>query len=165
MAEEWRAVEDFPFYDVSSHGRIRSWQSRNALLPHIRRARPVTLSQKTSKAGYREVCLSRNGGRAVKRVHRLVLSAFHGQPPSGDSQGAHLNGRRDDNRRENLVWATPVVNSSHRALHGTVIKPQGRIGDEKRRAIAALAVAGFTDAEIERVLAVTPRTVKRHSGR
>lgn len=47
-------------------------------------------------------------------VHRLVLLAFDGKPPTKFHQADHLNGIKTDNRIENLQWVTSRVNMGRR---------------------------------------------------
>jgi hypothetical protein len=53
-------------------------------------------------------------------VHRLVCEAFHGPPPFG-LQCRHLNGKRADNRPDNLTWSTKIENESDKERHGTLL--------------------------------------------
>ena len=117
VIEEWRSVVDFEGkYEVSSLGRVRSiftgWHPRE--VPVILKSKPVKNGR-----GYRMVVLS--GGsrkKSIERViHRLVAMAFHDNPDN-KPQVAHLNGKPDDNRACNLVWATQAENEAHKEIHG-----------------------------------------------
>jgi hypothetical protein len=44
-------------------------------------------------------------GRSTQMVHNLVARAFHGRPAVRGYRVKNLNGRKDDNRANNLVWA------------------------------------------------------------
>jgi hypothetical protein len=52
-------------------------------------------------------------------VHRLVLLAFRGEPPTPHHECAHWNGDPSDNSIGNLRWATKVENHADRWRHGT----------------------------------------------
>jgi hypothetical protein len=58
-------------------------------------------------------------------VHKLVCLAFHGDPPSPAHQVRHLNGRRDDNRADNLAWGTAKDDGADRIRHGTTLRGEG----------------------------------------
>lgn len=99
--EEWREIpETNGLYEVSNCGRVRSWA----------RTKPVILKGYLDKDGYRLVRLCVEGQRKGVGVHRLVLLAFVGD---SDLQGNHLNGIKDDNRLDNLEYATQSRNIQH----------------------------------------------------
>lgn len=77
------------------------------------------MSQQPSKGGYMTVKLSINGRVKRRIVSRLIALAFIGPCPD-DHECAHLNGKRTDNRPDNLKWATPRENQGHRRAHGTL---------------------------------------------
>lgn len=111
MTEEWRPVVGYEGrYEVSNQGRVRSM---------IRTPRILLAS--VGNRGYRVARLSL-GSRASQRgklVHRLVLEAFRGGPPTPLHIACHNNGDPLDNRIENLRWATQGENQRDSILHGT----------------------------------------------
>jgi hypothetical protein len=158
--EEWLDVVGYPKYQVSSRGRVRSWKWTGPFGFDLTRSTPRLLSQKTTRHGYKEVNLHRAGDKPrVRLVHRLVLEAFAGPPPSSVSQCAHLNGVPSDNAIGNLVWATPKVNGRHKVQHGTSKK--SILSDEKRRAVLVLLAAGFSETETASLLFLASTTVNK----
>ena len=107
-AEEWRPIEGFPGYEVSSLGRVKSLRRRE---PHI--LRPCT------NRGYRLVSLAGPRGARTKKVHQLVADAFDRPRPSLKHEVRHLNGIRGDDRAENLRWGTRSENMQDALVHGT----------------------------------------------
>ena len=106
---EWRAVPDFPEYEVSALGDIR------------RDGRALTPTR--GKSGHLKVTLY-NGQmhRGVSRgfrtlVHRVVASAFLTAPEPGLSLVCHRNGIPSDNRAANLMWGTTQDNVRDRQFH------------------------------------------------
>lgn len=74
--------------------------------------KPRIVVQHYDKDGYLKVTLSKNGKRFQTMAHRLVASAFLDNPENKE-QVNHINGIKDDNRVENLEWATPKENIAH----------------------------------------------------
>lgn len=121
--EEWRPVLGYEgFYEVSSHGRVRS-------LSRTRQARRRNGTEFTMRMAGRELvlCLNKDGylqgnfcvdgARKNFEVHRLVCEAFHGPAPEGH-EAAHNDGVRTNCHKSNLRWATPAENAADRDRHG-----------------------------------------------
>lgn len=79
---------------------------------------------KTKNSGkYHKAILCQNGIKKQFLVHKLVLLAFKGPPPSKKKKhGRHLNGKSWDNRSKNLKWGTVKKNSEDRVKHGTQVR-------------------------------------------
>lgn len=81
------------YYAISDDGRLYSVRSKKFLRPG------------TDKDGYIYYVISINGKRTTAKAHRLVASAFIPNP-EGKPTVDHKNGKRNDNRVENLQWAS-----------------------------------------------------------
>jgi len=109
--ETWVKAIDFPEYEVSDLGNIR----------RISSARGATVGAKLKpydSNGYTKVTLVSGGRKRKVSVHRLVLESFTGRP-SEKLDCCHNNGIRNDNRLENLRWATRSDNMADAKTHGT----------------------------------------------
>lgn len=133
MDETWKAVEGFPGYEVSDHGRVRS------LRPHPMKRYPGghVLAGYLKRHKGRPVCvvvnLVRGGKVSTVRVHRLVLTAFKGDAPAG-TEGCHNDGDPSNNRLTNLRWDTHAANQADQVTHGTQVAPPLKMGASHHKA-------------------------------
>jgi predicted XRE-type DNA-binding protein len=106
--EEWRTIEDFPDYAVSSLGRVKRVGENKGT---YKRKLGNILAYGYSR-GY--PCVTLSDGANIKRftVHRLVLEAFIGPRPPG-CQGHHKDGVKTHSVLENLEWVTASENTTH----------------------------------------------------
>jgi len=130
-AEEWKPISGFyGFYEVSSHGRVRSLE-RMVYANHPcgrvigQPIKAKILKPIADRDGYMRVNLYRDGKSQSGMVHRFVCRAFHGENPEGRTHVAHGDGSRANNHFMNLRWATPQENSDDMTKHGTVRKGGG----------------------------------------
>ncbi|MCT3693486.1 HNH endonuclease [Elizabethkingia anophelis] len=78
----------------------------------------------TNYDGYKVICMSVNGIRYVKYIHRLVAESFIPNDKN-KSQINHINGVKSDNRVENLAWCTQSENIAHAYKNGLNISRKG----------------------------------------
>lgn len=124
--EEWRPVPGWKdLYEVSSMGRVRSLDRSVTYTRGEKqitdRRRGVLLSLKPDSKGYARVTLRDGSRKTTIGVHRTVLMAFKGDPPSERSHSRHLNGDPQDNRVANLAWGTAAENAQDRSDHGRAV--------------------------------------------
>lgn len=106
MAEVWRPVVGYEgLYEVSDHGRVRSYVSRWG-----KRKKPVLLKGYIGKH-YKTVMLCSNDHRAVY-IHRIVAEAFIPNPEN-KREVNHIDGNKLNNHKENLEWVCHSENMSH----------------------------------------------------
>lgn len=103
--EEWKVIRDYPMYEVSSEGRIRSYYNGN----HGRRIIPKILSLKTDRIGYTFIHLKNESGRKPLRVHRLVAEAFIPNPDNLPEVN-HKDENKSNNSVYNLEWCKRLYN-------------------------------------------------------
>ena len=97
--EEWRPIVDYPEYEVSNVGSVRSVKFNR-----------VKVLRPSLGTGYCSVIFYVNRVRTIHTVHRLVASAFIPNP-DGKNEVDHINRIKTDNRVENLRWATRSENA------------------------------------------------------
>lgn len=116
--EIWKPVEEYPMYEVSNTGFVRSidrliTNQKQGKGPVVRFRKGQILSPSADKNGYKGLTLCDNGKRYYKaKVHRLVAQAFIPNPENKPEVN-HINGIKDDNRFENLEWSTHSENHIH----------------------------------------------------
>lgn len=143
--EQWRPIPGWEgLYEISDHGRVRSWRKGNAKL-----AAPALRKLMVDADGYQKITLylNRKGKGAV--VGRLVLSAFKHKPRRG-AECSHLNHDPADNRLENLIWESRLKNERRKSNAGR--RPSGE--DNTSAKLTA-----------DQIKEIRSRPIKRGSGR
>lgn len=113
--EIWLPIPDYPGYEVSDQGRVRSldrevrsrWGSPKTLAGKILSYSLVGGSGPTGR--YRSCTLFREGKRRKVTIHTLMLEVFIGPRPEG-AYGCHRDDNPENNCLENLYWGTPTQN-------------------------------------------------------
>jgi hypothetical protein len=87
-------------YSVRDNGAVLKY-------PRVgNRQRPTdnkwTFGKPNKKTGYLEI--------ACIRIHRIVATAFHGEPPTKEHVVDHIDTNKRNNRQENLRWVTRLEN-------------------------------------------------------
>ena len=126
MEEIWRDIPNFPHYQVSNLGRIRSFLVRGQRQKPC--STPRILIPIHRGKGYYAVNLHRGDDMVMVNIHQAVLNAFIGPCPDG-LEACHNNSIRNDNRLENLRWDTRSSNFLDKRKNGT-----SRCGEENNKA-------------------------------
>ena len=148
--ERWLPIEGYEdLYEVSDFGRVR----RVATKGRARRRSPIFIKPQMYQ-GYTRFLLAIGKHKRRFFGHYLVARAFIGPRPQG-LQVAHLDGVRDHNRLPNLIYATPIENSSHRVEHGTQLlgekHPKAKVTADDVREMRRLHASGVRrDALMQR---------------
>lgn len=134
MNEIWRTCPDQPDYEISSSGRIRRSK------PNAQgRGKGCIIKPKVGSSKYLFTCLGATGNRKNYLIHRLVLRAFKGEPPTPKHWVAHNDGRLLNNDISNLRWTTPAENQADKKTHGTHLSGE-LIGNSKLTYLAVMAI-------------------------
>jgi len=108
--------------------------------------------------GYRVVRLANDGVHRNESVHRLVALAFIARPHGAVSVN-HLNGKKSDNRPENLEWCTQADNNRH-AWRTGLMRPVRGLSEMQAR-ICRRLVGRLTSQELGRIFGCGSSTVNR----
>jgi len=137
--EIWKDIKGFEgYYQVSDNGRVKGldrtikMKSRTGT-PFLYPMKGKVLSESRHRDGYAKVCLYRVAVKTFQ-VHRLVAQAFIPNPDNKPEVN-HINGIKDDNRRENLEWSTKLENHLH-AVNvlrvGCLVNPRGEASSSSK---------------------------------
>lgn len=109
--EEWLDIKGYEgLYKISSLGRLENLKNNK-------------IYKIPSKNKYQSVRLTKNKIKTYYRVHRIV--AIHFIPnPENKTDVNHKDGFKNNNKRENLEWATKAENTIHAHKTG-LIKNRG----------------------------------------
>lgn len=177
--EIWKPVPNFPLYEVSNLGRVKSlerkyergewrhqvtqsvtWQERY-ISGWVKRSRGRPMSVM--------IALRKDGITYNDRVHRLVLKAFVGPCPDG-MEGCHNDGNPLNNALSNLRWDTHKSNVKDMEKHQTKSNPPVHFGEahhnckltaEDVKAIRSTPITRGVKAELSRKYDVSITTIKR----
>jgi len=92
--EQWRLIDGYNNYEVSSHGRVRNNVSNKILCSNV-----------NVKSQYYQISLYLESKRKMHYVHRLVAFAFCDKP-DGCDYADHIDRNNQNNDKTNLRWTT-----------------------------------------------------------
>lgn len=140
--EQWKTIDGFPDYKVSTLGRVLSLKGD---VPKILKPAP-------NGHGYLGVRLCDDDGIHPKTVHRLVATAFIDNPDNKPEIN-HISGIKTDNRVENLEWCSRLEN-----VHA--FNPSLKLTEQKVKDILEiLSWNEFTQQEIADAYGVSRRNI------
>lgn len=133
LKEEWRDIENYPNYQVSNLGRVKSKErytkAKDNMLIH--RKDKILKLQKDSKGYLYARLYNENGFKAIK-VHLLVAKVFiknKDNKPTVD----HIDRNKVNNNVNNLRWATYKEQLDNRDVNWDLIKENMRkLGKSKK---------------------------------
>lgn len=155
--EHWKDIKGWEGrYQISNDGRVRT-------LNYKRTGRVQVLTGFTDIRGYKSVHFRIGGAGSKKKyylIHRLVAELFIPNPENKPFVN-HKNGKRDDNRVDNLEWVTRSENEKHKIYvlnkkSGTLIPPKPvrciETGEKFRSVSDAARAVGVTQGAVSACL-------------
>lgn len=104
LLENYNVIKECHY--KNEHYCVRDNGSVFRYSPLDKRARPTdnkwTFGKLNKETGYLEI--------ASVRVHRIVTTAFHGEPPTKEHVVDHIDTNKRNNRPKNLRWVTKLEN-------------------------------------------------------
>ncbi len=107
-ASQRKPVLGYPGYEADAAGNVFSVKTSVSRWPLVHQVTPHL-----QRDGYLEVRIRVNEKYTNVTMHRLVALAWMGERPEG-YMVHHVNGKRDDNRLQNLEYVTAFRNAAHR---------------------------------------------------
>lgn len=115
MVAEEAARTHYRQIDMSQEAQERRWQGR------ARRYGWEGLTRKTSKSGYVQVLVDTPLGKRWRPEHRVVMEQVLGRPLRAGETVRHRNGKRADNRSENLLVTLGLGPSGPRSIPASAL--------------------------------------------
>jgi len=119
MIEIFKKIENYPNYQVSNYGYVKSLYTGKVL------------KESFDKRGYPRVKLYNVLGSKTFRIHRLVAIHFI-ENPDNKEQVNHIDGNKLNNKAFNLEWNTCKENIIHANINGLYKEKNKAIGDKAR---------------------------------
>lgn len=149
QTEEWKVIPDYPMYEVSNLGRIRSYYNAG----HGKRIISKLLHNKIDRMGYSFIHLKNTKGRKPLRIHRLVAEAF---VPNVNSlpEVNHIDENKQNNTASNLEWCSRLYNVRYSKIWESVKREINQF-DANHNFIKTW----YSMSEAARALNVTPQCI------
>lgn len=113
MQEIWKEIKDYPNYQISNLGRVKTLKYYSNIHKKYY-DRELVLKEKINSHGYKFIGLGcgKRGNKKNFAIHRLVAEAFIPNP-NNLPEINHKDGNKRNNRAENLEWCTRSQNMLH----------------------------------------------------
>jgi len=146
--EVWEPIPGFGDYEVSDHGRVKSYAGRCEIRKILKDGRVLPIS--VSSHGYVISHLVKDKKKYFGYTHRLVLMAHVGPPPIDKPICHHKDGNKLNNHVSNLEWSNQSRNVQDGYDRGTHLPngPERLKSDDEIRLIKRFIKAGIRNRDI-----------------
>lgn len=135
----WVPVADWPYYEITPYGDVRS---KDRFLTNRKNQRRFykgkVLKPWFDEYNYLRVQLADDLSKVDQFIHYLVCSTFHGPRPVG-SVCRHLDDNTSNNFYENLMWGTQKDNVSDSIRNGRIFSDNSKNFGELDSAVLSSA--------------------------
>lgn len=104
MNEIWKVIEEYPDYQVSNIGRIKSFKKNNENILNLNK----------NDKGYFRINLWKNKKYKTKKIHILVYETFYNDKLKSNECVHHKDENKENNYYENLEKMTKF---NHKSFH------------------------------------------------
>lgn len=118
--EEWKQIENYPNYWISTYGNVYSVR------------RDIILRPGRDSWGYLNVSLRNEHGGHTTKISRLVAKAFIPNP-FNKPEVNHIDGNKENNHVDNLEWVTSSENKRHAIATRLNVRASYDAGRPKRK--------------------------------
>ncbi len=164
IPEIWKAIPDFPGYEVSNYGQVRSFWWRGCRHCYLTITPRRILRPWVDHLGYAQVGLCKDNKKHRFKIPRLVLLSFIGPCPPG-METCHNDGNQLNNFLGNLRWDSHANNCADIKKHGSMKGVNGKLTKTQVIQIREIASQGYLQREIGKMFGVSRITIGRIIGR
>lgn len=169
MEEIFKAINEFPDYEISNLGRVRT-RSRMVRYTHAKTNNEhwrVTEKRflkiyENKRTGYKFCQLYLNKKMYNRTIHRLVANEFVLNPLHLEYVN-HKDGNKHNNAYENLEWCTNEYNHEHATVNGLKAKGESikssKLTSEMVHAIKYFLSRGISHSELAVAFKVSRPTI------
>lgn len=113
LEEEWKDIENYPNYQVSNLGKVKSKERYTKQRNGMNLRKEKTLNPQKDHKGYLYVRLYNEKGWKYFKVHILVANAFI---PNALNEPTidHIDRNKENNKIDNLRWASYIVQANNK---------------------------------------------------
>jgi hypothetical protein len=139
--EQWKLIQEHPYYEISNYGRVRKLKTGKVL-------------SCSNNKGYKIFKTKHKGIELKCKVHRLVAIYFIENREGYDCVN-HIDCDRSNNHYLNLEWCTKQMNTDHAVNLGRI--PRKRVinkktGETLRSAYELSKYLGWTKSKVKHML-------------
>ena len=111
--EVWKDIIDYPNYQVSNLGRVKSKERYTKQRNGINLRKEKLLNPQKDHKGYLYVRLYNENGWKYFKVHTLVAQAFI-ENSNNEPTVDHIDRNKENNNSNNLRWASYIVQANNK---------------------------------------------------